>query len=284
MHRRGCRRRGGRAGSRPRAPPGAASRPAPRWLPGSRGRWRTAGCRARGCAGSSAASSRRVRCPAAAARVAHVPRRSGADARSRASRWSSTPWARSSSSSSSSACATHDQRQATGQAHGLDVLAAGDVEGMLPQHAVARGHQHHRFGRRTGAFTADPSVGSRPCRPPAPACATACRRGRDDDGCARRCRSARHRPRRPRPPVCPPDRSMPSRAPRSLAGSRRWPTAALRAVHALERRPKSGARFIEMSTKPPQGVLHLRILQCGKLRHAALACSPPGSSAWRCCS
>ena len=71
-HRRGHQRRGGRAGPRPRAPPGAASRPAPRWLPGSRGRWRTAGCRARGCAGSSAASSRRVRCPAAGG-VAHVP-------------------------------------------------------------------------------------------------------------------------------------------------------------------------------------------------------------------
>jgi hypothetical protein len=44
----------------------------------------------------------------------------------------------------------HEQRRAACQAHRVDVLLAGDVKRVVTQHAVASGHEHHRFGSGGG--------------------------------------------------------------------------------------------------------------------------------------
>ena len=174
--------------------------------------------------------------------------------------------------------ARHHQRQAAGQAHRIDVLLAGDVERVLAEHAVAGRHQHDGLGVRARHNRSFKSVIGHAEHQRRRAQQRAAGEGAVLQ--AREGVEARRRRRPwPRPPACRPGRSAPGRGPRSLAGSRRC------SRRTPGRRPKSGARFIEMSTKPPQAYSTSTPCSCGKVcDHALAACSRPGSSAWPCCS
>ena len=97
-----------------------------------------------------------------------------------------------------------------------------------------------------------------------------CRRGRDDDGCARRCRKRSASPAMASPQFAR-QTGQCQAVPRSLAGSRRWPTrCAARRACARQRRPKSARSSSRCRRsrprRTPPSCLQLR----EGARHAAL--------------
>jgi hypothetical protein len=109
---------------------------------------------------------------------AHL-RQSARGARWRATPSASTPWAPSSAPSISSGSRRGTTSgKCAGQTHRLYILAASDVEGVFPQHAVAGGHQDKGFGGVGGGHVGSPEHIAQGGTTPWPAPGRACAAGR----------------------------------------------------------------------------------------------------------
>jgi hypothetical protein len=153
----------------------------------------------------------------------------------------------------------HHQRQGAGQPHGVDVLVAGDVEGVLaePGCRPAPAPPAWLIDRSSRAC---PSVGTRPCPAPVPACAAAAPPGNG------RCFSRAKTSKRDASPA------MASATTARQAGQRQ--AVAREALQVVDLRHAGQAAEVGRAVhrdvdEAAPGVLHVTPPSCGKvLRHA----------------